>query len=147
VKRTLPWLLIALCAVSLAACDRVSQSAMDLVAGDCFKVPDGDTITDVQRSPCNEGHSGEVFLVADYPSQDTYPAEEAFGAWVQANCGGQAFTDYVGKPYDDAEDIDYSYFFPTEEGWGKGDHEMTCILVPAAGGEVSVSYRAAPVAS
>jgi hypothetical protein len=133
----------------LAACDRLSQSALDLVVGDCFKVPDGEEISDVQRSPCNEELDGEVFFVADFPTQDTYPTEEAFTAWVQANCQGDAFTSYVGMTYEEATDIDFSWFFPTQEGWGNGDREMTCLLVPADGNPVSRSFRAgaSPAAS
>lgn len=142
-RRTLPYLLIALFALSLAACDRVSQSAFDLEAGDCFKIPDSDEIGDVQRSPCNEAHSAEVFLVANFPDQDTFPGDAAFGAWIEENCGGQAFQDYTGTAYDPEGEIEYTAFFPTQEGWDDGDREMTCILMPAAGGEVTVSYRKA----
>ena len=37
--RTLSLFLVALLALSLAACDRISQSALDLVVGDCFVEP------------------------------------------------------------------------------------------------------------
>ena len=80
--RTLPLFLIALFALSLAACDRISQSALDLVVGDCFVEPDVEgEVSDVQRAPCNEPHSGEVLLVADYPAHDTYPGDDA--GWLE----------------------------------------------------------------
>ena len=148
--RTLSLFLIALFALSLAACDRISQSALDLVVGDCFVEPaTEDEVGDVQRAPCNESHSGEVMLVADYPAQDEYPGVDAFEAWVTANCLGDAFTTYTGQGYDEAEAISVSYLYPTTEGWEDGDHEMTCYLVPTDGVPVSFSYRigASPAAS
>jgi Septum formation len=150
VTRTLSLVLIALFAVSLAACDRVSQSALDLVVGDCFVEPAAEAeVQDVQRAPCNESHSGEVMLVADYPNQDTYPGEDAFQAWIEANCLGETFTTYTGKTYEDALDISVSYLYPTTEGWEQGDKEITCYLVPVDGTPVNFSYRlgASPAAS
>jgi hypothetical protein len=148
VKRTVPWLVIALVALSLAACDRISQSALDLVVGDCFVEPEvTDEIQEVQRAPCNESHSGEVLFVADFPDQDTYPAQEAFTSWAEANCLGATFETYTGKTYEDATDINVSWLYPTAEGWGDGDKEMTCYLVPADGVPVSFSYRTGPAAS
>ena len=132
--RTLPVLLIALVALSLTACDRLSQSALDLVVGDCFVQPDTEgEVSDVQRAPCNEPHSGEVLLVANYPDQDAYPGEDAFDAWVDANCLGDAFAAYTGQSFEEATEIDLSVLFPTEEGWGDGDQEITCYLVPVDG--------------
>ena len=148
--RTLSLSLVALLALSLAACDRISQSALDLVVGDCFVEPAAeDEVQDVQRAPCNEPHSGEVMLVADYPAQDAYPGDEAFQAWVETNCLGEAFSTYTGKSYEEALDISVSYLYPTADGWGQGDKEMTCYLVPVDGTPVSFSYRvgASPAAS
>ena len=148
--RTLPVLLIALIALSLTACDRLSQSALDLVVGDCFVQPDTEgEVSDVQRAPCNEAHSGEVLLVADYPDQDAYPGEDAFDAWVDANCLGDMFSAYTGQSFEEATEIDLSVLFPTEEGWGDGDQEITCYLVPVDGQPITHSYRvgASPAAS
>lgn len=142
--RTLAWLLTALFVLSVAACDRISQSALDLNVGDCFKVPEDETISDVQRAPCNEPHSGEVFFVGDFPDQDTYPAKAEFTAWAEQHCQAAAFAEYTGRTYEEAEEIDLSWFFPTPDGWGDGDREMTCILVPVGDEEVSVSFRKAP---
>jgi hypothetical protein len=150
VSRTVALFLIALSALSLAACDRVSQSALDLVVGDCFVEPDVEgEVSDVQRAPCNEPHSGEVLLVADYPSQDEYPGDDAFQAWFEANCIGETFTTYTGMTYQEAEAIDVSFLYPTAEGWGQGDHEVTCYLVPVDRQPVNFSYRegASPAAS
>ena len=131
-KRTAAWMLILLLPIlTLAACDRLSLSAATLGVGDCFIEPEGETIEDVQRAPCTESHTGEVIFSGDYPSQDTYPTQEQFESWVQTNCIDTTFQAFTGKTFEEATDIDLGYFSPTSEGWGKGDRQMTCYLVPA----------------
>ena len=147
-KRTAaPMLILMLFVVSVAACDRLSLSAATLGVGDCFQEPEGETIEDVQRAPCIEPHTGEVIFSGDYPSADTYPTKEQFEAWVQANCIDSTFQAYTGKSFEEATDIDLGYFSPTSEGWGKGDRQMTCYLVPTDGQPVSTSYKVAPAGS
>jgi hypothetical protein len=152
VRHSVPWLLIGVLLLTLAACDRVSQNASDLGVGDCFADPlppssqgvIDETVEDVQRSPCTEPHTGEVFVVADFPGQDAYPDEQAFEDWVRANCLDQVFQDFTGLTFEAAEDIDVGYFYPKPEGWDDGDREMTCYLAPVDGQPVSASYKQAP---
>lgn len=147
-KRTFALLLILLLTtLSLAACDRLSLSAATLGVGDCFIEPEGETIEDVQRAPCTESHTGEVIFSGEYPSADTYPSKEQFETWVQTNCIDGTFKTFTGKSFEEATDIDLGYFSPTSEGWGKGDRQMTCYLVPADGKPVTTTYKVAPAAS
>ncbi len=147
-KRTAAWMLILLLPIlTLAACDRLSLSAATLGVGDCFVEPEGETIEDVQRAPCTEPHTGEVIFSGEYPSADTYPTEDQFKAWVQTTCVDGTFQAFTGKDFEAATDIDLGYFSPTSEGWGKGDRQMTCYLIPADGKAVSTTYKAAPAAS
>jgi hypothetical protein len=147
-KRTTAWLLILLLPIlTLAACDRLSLSAATLGVGDCFQEPEGTTIEDVQRSPCNEPHTGEVIFSGEYPDAATYPTQADFEAWVTANCIDATFKDYTGKTFEEATDIDLGYFSPTSEGWGKNDRQMTCYLVPADGKPVTTTYKVAPAGS
>jgi hypothetical protein len=147
-KRIAAWLLILLLPLlTLAACDRLSLSAATLGVGDCFIEPEGETIEDVQRAPCTEPHTGEVIFSGEYPSQDTYPTQAEFEAWVQTTCVASTFQAFTGKSFEEATDIDLGYFSPTSEGWGKSDRQMTCYLVPADGKSISTSYKVAPAAS
>lgn len=146
--RSATWLLIALFAVSLAACDRLALNAATLAVGDCFQEPQEETIEDVQRSPCNEAHTGEVILVADYPAQDTYPAEADFRAWVETNCVGATFEDYVGATFEDSEDVTVGYFYPKQDGWDeRNDRQMICYVAPTSGEPISSSLRKSPAAT
>jgi hypothetical protein len=113
----------------------------DLKVGDCFEVPAGDQVNDVQHRPCTQAHDGEVFVVEDFTGSDTYPSLADFEAWTRDHCLGSAFETYVGDSYDNREDVSVGYLYPLADGWSRGDREMTCYLSPADGNPVSSSYR------
>ena len=127
--------------------DRVSESAGDLRVGDCFEVPTGDSIRDVQHHPCSEPHDGEVFAVGDVEGFGTYPTLAQFDDWVTAECITKGFPAYTGTTYDTRQDVDIGYFYPVEENWGKGDRGMVCYLSPVGGGTITSSYRVGQPAS
>jgi hypothetical protein len=127
--------------------DKLSSNASDLRVGECFEVPTADTVKDVQHRPCVEPHDGEVLVVGDFTGADSYPTTTAFETWVGTECVGKAFKSYTGDEYDSRQDVGVAYFTPTEEGWGKGDHQMICYLTPAGGGNVSTSFAKAPAGS
>lgn len=129
--------------VGLIFRDRLSANAGDLQVGDCFHVPNGDSISDVQHAPCTEAHDGEVIVVHDYPAGSTYPTVDEFDLWVKQQCVDKAFAGYVGAPFDSRQDIDIGYFYPLEENWGSGDREMICYVSPVGGGTVTESFRIA----
>ena len=122
--------------------DRMPANAGELQVGDCFQVPDGDSIGDVQHQPCNEAHDGEVFLVGNYTGVgDTYPTSVQFDAWVGTECVDKAFPTYTGTAALDRDDIDIGYFYPLEENWGKGERQMICYVTPVGVDSVTSSYR------
>jgi len=121
--------------------DRLTGAVDSLQVGDCFDVPAGETVEDVQHRPCTEPHDGEVFVVRDYAGSDGYPTIAQFDAWAEQECIGTDFLAYVGQQYETRQDVGVGYLYPLEEGWGRGDREMTCYLSPTNGGKVSASYR------
>lgn len=122
--------------------DKLTGSASDLKVGDCFEVPAGDTVSDVQHRPCNEPHDGEVLLVADYPTASAYPTSAQFDDWVGTECVDKAFQPYIGAAYKDRTDVSVAYFYPQSDGWNKGDHGMICYLTPEPSGtKVTASFR------
>jgi hypothetical protein len=125
--------------------DRLSGSAGDLAVGDCFHVPTENVeISDVQRSPCTESHTGEVFYTGDYAAGgDTYPIDSQFDAAVGVQCL-PAFDTYTGRNYQTDTELDIGYFYPTSEGWADGDHEIVCYAVRVDDGPMTTSVKAAP---
>lgn len=136
-------LIVGIAAVGFVLRDRLTGNASDLHVGDCFQVPAGDSISDVQHTPCTEPHDGEVIYVADYSGSDSYPTSDQFDTWVGSECVDTAFASYVGEGYEARPDIDLGYFYPQADGWSSGDRQMICYLSPADGALVSSSFRAA----
>jgi hypothetical protein len=125
--------------------DRLSGSAGDLAVGDCFQVPaESVEIEDVQHSPCNEAHTGEVFYAADYAGGgDSYPIDTQFDDAVGAQCL-PAFNSYTGRDYQSDTELDIGYFYPTMEGWNDGDHEIVCYAVRIDSATMLSSVKVAP---
>jgi hypothetical protein len=146
VKRFIFWVLVlaVLGGGALIFRDRLSSSAGDLKVGDCFEEPSGETIKEVQHHPCTEAHNSEVYFVGEYTGSGSYPTDDQFQAWEQANCIDTAFTNYTGKSVSDSSDLGFGYFAPTAAGWSKGDRSMTCFVGPIGSGTISTSYKKAP---
>jgi putative regulator of septum formation len=138
-------IIVAILAVGFIFRDFFSGNASDLKVGDCFDPPTtvNTVVKDVQHHPCSDAHKAEVFYVADYDQASTgYPGDDAFESWVLDRCIG-AFQTYTGRGYQDAEELDIQPFWPTEEGWGKGDKEITCFIVRVDSGTMTGSVKAA----
>ena len=124
--------------------DYISGNATDLAVGDCFDAPTttGETVEDVSHHPCTDAHTAEVFYVADYTASTTYPSEADLDAFTQANCP-PAFNAYTGLDFyaDSAVDFDIGLFYPLEEGWTRGDHEITCYIVRVDAGPMTGSMK------
>ena len=121
----------------------VSGSAGDLKVGDCFDPPStvNTVVKEVQHHPCADAHHAEVFFVGSYDQASTgYPSEDAFQTFVLDRCIG-AFQTYTGQNYQQATELDIQPFWPTEEGWGKGDKEVTCFVVRVDGGSMTTSVK------
>lgn len=125
--------------------DRLTGNAGELQVGDCFDDPaETQDIGDVQHHPCNEAHTAEVFYIGQLPGGDdaAYPSESALLAFASGSCV-PAFASYTGTSLDQSPVLDFSMFFPTEEGWGDGDRAVTCYIVRIDGATMTQSVRAA----
>ena len=120
--------------------DYLTGAAVDLEVGDCFDAPSyvGE-VDEVPHHPCTDQHDAEVFFVADYPASDAFPGEDAFDAFTDANCV-PAFATYTGLDFY-ASDYDIGVLYPTEEGWGQGDHEIACYAVRTDAAKMTTSIR------
>ena len=137
-----------LAAVGFVLRDRLGMSPTDLRVGDCFQVPAGDTVTNIQHAPCTEAHDGEVFVVRAFAGSDAYPTVDRLRAWVDAECIAKDFPAYTGTAYVDRDDLTVAFFYPPEDAWANGERTMICYLTPNGGATVSTTYRAGrPTAS
>ena len=100
-----------------------------------------ETVEDVNHHPCTDGHTAEVFYVADY-SESGALGVDAFDVFTEANCP-PSFQAYTGLDFYSAaaEDYDIGLFYPLEEGWDRGDHEITCYIVRIDGGQMTASLK------
>jgi hypothetical protein len=117
--------------------------AGSLAVGDCFDPPAGgpQEVEQVQHHPCTDAHLAEVIYVADYAAADaTYPSEDSFRAFVLDRCI-PAFNSYTGLDYNAATDLDVGPMWPTAEGWGDGDREVTCFALKVDGSTVTGSIK------
>ena len=105
---------------------RNNVNADDLKVGDCFNIPNGTTISTVEKQPCTETHNAEVIFIGEYTG-DTYPISLSLDSYLQDNCV-PAFETYVGRPIDSDPELALAYFYPTRDGWDGGDRTITCYI-------------------
>jgi hypothetical protein len=126
----------------------IMGNAGSLAVGDCFDVPadvsatEQETVEDVQHHPCTDAHGAEVVFVGDFaPATDTHPAEDAVLSFVGSSCV-PAFKTYTGLDFEQAADYDLGWFWPTAEGWSKGDHKIICYLIRVDDATMTQSLKA-----
>jgi hypothetical protein len=123
----------------------ITGGAGSLAVGDCFDEPatQTETVEDVQHHPCTDLHDAEVFYVSNYePASGTYPTDPQFLDFIRDRCTG-AFTTYTGLDYTSAQDLDFSAFTPTADGWGKGDRKVICYAVKVDATKFNASIKKA----
>jgi Septum formation len=121
----------------------LSGNAGGLSVGDCFDVPAGagETVSDVQHHPCTESHGAEVVFVGDFkPSTSIYPTDDEFTSFGKENCV-PAFNAYTGLDFETATTYDIEPFFPTADGWTKGDRKVICFAVRADSAPMTTSVK------
>lgn len=109
---------------SLASAGNVSLAELRL--GDCFNGGDEGEISDVDGVPCSEPHKYEVFALATYEGDGTFPPDSDLESIFFEVCE-PAFAPYVGAAWESSE-IQGSMISPSEDSWGSGDRSFICIL-------------------
>lgn len=137
-------LLLLAALAGLAGCGR-GTDPQRLEPGDCFDLPaTTDRIGDVAQRDCSAAHAGEVFHVFEAGGEGTaYPSDTDWERIVYPVCDPE-FEAYTGTFVADRLDIDYRYFVPTAESWGRGDRQVTCFIVSPDGSPLGRSHRAVP---
>lgn len=108
-----------------------STDVFTLQVGDCLNDSTAaETVNTIPTVPCDEPHDSEIYA-SIIMSGDTYPGQDAVIAEADAACL-EAYPGFVGIPYADSMYY-YSYYFPTEGSWGRGDREILCTIYDRAG--------------
>jgi hypothetical protein len=123
--------------------DVISGNVADIQVGDCFDAPTAaGKVANVQHHPCKEAHTAELVGIAVYPggTNAAFPDEASLDNFAENQCIS-AFTSYTGRdPLTDPL-LTLGAFYPTSDGWKKGDHAVTCFLHRVDEGTMTQSYR------
>jgi len=120
---------------------RNNQSAGDLAVGQCFDRPaTSSSVTTVVQHECTEPHDAEVFLVGEYPGGDSSTTDAQINQYIDTACE-TPFQIYVGVSINDTEELNYGWFYPSEEGWNSGDRTFTCYLDRVDGAKITTSLK------
>lgn len=132
-------LVVPLALIIWAVKDNVS--ADDLKVGDCFNIPSATTVSTIQHFPCTESHTAEVIHVTTFTDDGTtYPISFRFDSFAGTACT-PVFQTYVGAALDSKPDLSIGYFFPSRDGWAKGDRAITCYVNRADGAPMTSSLK------
>lgn len=107
------------------------QDVFSIKVGDCLN--DGGATGEVSTVPtieCSEPHDSEAFASITMDDGD-FPGDQAVQDEAIAECTIE-FETFVGVDYDSSE-LDFAYYFPTEESWANGDREILCLIVDPEG--------------
>lgn len=138
-------IVVVVAALAFVFRDRITGSAADLQIGDCFDVPTvAVEIKDVQHHPCAEAHTGEVFAVLTHPAAAGAPAIDTatMSQYFGTTCLPILNT-YIGEDATTQKVLDFGAFYPTDEGWGKGDRSITCYLYRVDEGPMTTTMKGA----
>jgi hypothetical protein len=126
--------------------DRLSSSPTQLSVGDCFDVPAVKTgVKNVQRHPCTESHTGEVFALVTHPAAKGAPppTDDAMLDYLVNACG-PLFISYVGPVAAGVANLDAGAFYPPDGGWNDGDRGITCYAYRVDRAPMTSSVKATP---
>ena len=73
---------------------------------------------------CTQEHGAEVIHTFDL-TMTTMPSEDTLEEVSDETCG-EAFTAYVGRPFENSA-LDYIWRLPSPETWAAGDRRVECI--------------------
>jgi len=115
-------------------------SVFQLEVGQCVNSETGeDQVSSVPIVECDQPHQAEIYALPQLPD-GAFPGDEALTETAQDECGGQAFTDYVGVPYERSE-FEITFLQPSAETWADGDREIACLITSTEPGSVRGSNR------
>jgi hypothetical protein len=115
-------------------------SVFDLEVGQCLNTEtDEGEVSEVPIVDCSQPHQGEIYALPQLPD-GAFPGDDAVAQAAEQECAGQAFTDYVGVPYQESE-FEVTFLLPNADSWSGGDREIACVVASTEPGSVRGSNR------
>jgi hypothetical protein len=117
----------------------------NLRPGDCGDVPESELWLSVTVHPCDIPHDFEVYALVTLPDGPDagFPGLATVAAAAEQECYSR-FASYVGESFEEALDLGFLYFHPTDVTWRAGDRVILCALTSGdEGGTLVGSHRAA----
>lgn len=129
----------------LSGCGLIGGSAPSAEVGDCMKTAELEAqqgeVTDLPTVECSEAHDAEVLTKFEMADGD-WPGSDKIEEEVGAKCVPD-FASYIGEDIATSENFDIYMLTPTEETWGKGDHEVICVVYSVDGTTTTTSFKGA----
>jgi hypothetical protein len=122
---------------SLASAGNVGVD--DLRPGDCLNLGDEAEMADVDGVPCSQPHGYEVFELASWEGDGTFPPDSQLETIFLEACE-PSFAAYVGEPWTTSA-IYGSLITPTEGAWNDGARWVICLLYDPDDSQLTESLR------
>jgi hypothetical protein len=113
----------------------------DLRPGDCLNLGEELELADVDGVPCTEPHGFEVFELATWGGDGTYPPDSQVETIFLEACE-PSFAAYVGEPWETST-IFADMITPTEAAWDEGARWVICLLYDPDNPQLTESLRGA----
>jgi hypothetical protein len=89
-------------------------------------------VKSVERVSCNQPHDAEVMAKFKVPGV-VRPSEEDMRRTASTGCRARVTPKLAGKS--GADELNFSYYFPTVTSWALGNRTVTCAVVSATNGK------------
>jgi hypothetical protein len=115
-------------------------SVGDLAVGDCFRMGDGQTVSDVKVVACDQPHDAQVYAVVPLGLSGPYPGTDAVSAAADEAC--QAAQSVLSDDVYDAVGVYPGVFYPLEQNWDADDRTAQCTVETDTEDGLTRSYLA-----
>lgn len=101
-------------------------SAYTISVGDCLNDGNASTAVVPEVVECAAPHDNEAYLSVRL-EEGPFPGAEAITATAITDCATE-FGTFTGISHEASIQLDFSWYYPSEETWAIGDREILCLV-------------------
>jgi Domain of unknown function (DUF4328)/Septum formation/zinc-ribbon domain len=105
-------------------------SVAGAAVGTCFNENLANPI-EIEVTDCELAHDAQFYALLTYDASEDYPGDSPLAGWAGDHCFLE-FGEATGEEYYSSE-LDFWYFFPSQQTWDEGDRTVQCYLVKYTG--------------